>query len=80
MSIKIKNKKDGQAEKELAQKVGLFNKLEDECYVCETPFDKKNKEMVMSWYVTVKEERGEVMLYCPTCWTDAMKLVKEGRG
>ena len=68
-------KKDGT--EEVAEKVALFGKLEDECLVCAKPFDKKNKEMVMSWSVVVREQEGKVNLYCPPCWSGAIELLNE---
>jgi len=68
-------KKDGT--EEVAEKVALFGKLEDECLVCAKPFDKKNKEMVMSWSVVVREKEEKVNLYCPECWNGAMELLNE---
>ena len=70
-------KKDGT--EEVAEKVALFGKLEDECLVCAKPFDKKNKEMVMSWSVVVREKEEKVNLYCPECWNAALKMLKEAR-
>jgi len=75
LSKKIQRKKIKEAKKELQKKVGLFSKLSDRCLVCQKDFDKKNKEMVMSWSVIVKEE--QVRLYCPECWDKANKLIKE---
>ena len=75
LSKKIQRQKKKEAEKEFKKKVGLFNKLEDCCLVCQKNFDKKNKEMVMTWSVVVKEET--VRLYCPECWNTANKLIKE---
>ena len=65
------------AEKEMATKVALFGKLPDECLTCEAPFDKKDKEMVMSWNVVVKQEEDVVRLYCPTCWTKAAEIIED---
>jgi len=62
---------------ELDQKIGLFGKIPDNCLVCTKPFDKKNKEMVMSWSVVVREDKGLVRLYCPTCWDKAQAIIKE---
>jgi hypothetical protein len=70
-------KKDGT--EEVAEKVALFGKLEDECLVCEEPFDKKNKEMVMSWNVVVREKEGKVNLYCPECWNGALETLKRAK-
>ena len=61
---------------ELQSKVALFGKLPDQCLTCQKPFDKKNKEMVMSWTVIVKEEKEQVRLYCPDCWEMAQQMVK----
>jgi hypothetical protein len=70
-----KKKKD--AEKEMAQKTALFGKIPEACLACEEPFDKKNKEMVTSWYVTVRETENKVHLYCPRCWGLATKLTQQ---
>ena len=70
--LKRKNKKD--SEKEFKNKVGLFNKIPENCLTCDKPFDKKNKEMVMTWSVVVADEET-VRLYCPDCWNRANKLV-----
>jgi len=68
-------KKDGN--EDVAEKVALFGKLGDECLVCNKPFDKKDKEMVMSWNVVVREKEDKVNLYCPECWSGALELLKE---
>tara|TARA_R110002012_G_scaffold101594_1_gene240858 strand:- start:551 stop:823 length:273 start_codon:yes stop_codon:yes gene_type:complete len=75
LSRKLRRGKENAAKKELQKKVGLFSKLEDHCLVCQKDFDKKNKDMVMSWSVVVQEEK--VRLYCPDCWTRAQELIKE---
>jgi len=62
---------------ELEQKIALFGELPDECLTCDKPFDKKNKEMVMSWNVVVHKEKEVVRLYCPTCWDEAGKIIKD---
>lgn len=77
MSIKAKNKKAEKAERELSKKVGLFNKLPDECLTCRQPFDKGDREMVISWFVVVREEKNQVNLYCPACWQKAIKFLEE---
>jgi len=70
-------KKDGN--EELAEKVVLFGKLEDECLVCAKPFDKKDKEMVMSWSVVVREKEEKVNLYCPECWNGAIEMLQQAK-
>ena len=77
MSIKIKNKDRKKLEKELAKKIGLFDRIPDHCLACDTQFDKKNKEMVMSWYVVVREEEKKINLYCPECWSKAKEIVED---
>lgn len=68
-------KKDGN--KELSEKIFLFNQLPPECLTCRKPFDKQDKQMVMDWNVVVREEEKIVRLYCPECWDKAKKLVEE---
>ena len=45
----IQRKAAKDAKKELQAKMGLFDKLENSCLVCEKEFDKTSKEMVTSW-------------------------------
>jgi len=59
------------------KKLGLFDKIPDECLNCFVPYDKKDKQMVKTWTVVVREQEGKVNLYCPTCWDNANKLIKE---
>ena len=71
------NKAKKKADKELATKVALFGKLPDKCLTCEAPFDKLNREQVMSWNVVVRQETEKVNLYCPECWGNAQKVIKQ---
>ena len=77
ISKKIKRDKEKAAKKELKKKMGLFNKLPPECLVCQKAFNKKDKEMVMTWSVVVRNDINEVRLYCPQCWDFAHTLIKE---
>ena len=72
-----RKKKQRAAEKEMAQKISMFDRMPEECLLCEKPFDKRDKDMVMSWIVVVREEEEIVRLYCPTCWTHALGLIKD---
>ena len=74
---KIRKMKKKQAKQDLKEKISLFSQIDDYCLVCEKPFDKKNKEMVQSWYVIVRESQNKVNLYCPECWERANSLIKE---
>jgi len=71
------NKSKKKAEKELAVKVALFDKLPDKCLTCEAPYDKTNKEMVTTWSVVVRQEEELVRLYCPTCWEKALQIIED---
>ena len=57
--------------KALATKVALFGHLPKKCLTCEAPFDKLNREQVMSWNVVVRQQEEKVHLYCPDCWDNA---------
>ena len=75
-----KKKKENMSpeEQNLSEKISLFNQLEEECLACTTPFDKRNKAMVQTWNVVVREDQTPpVRLYCPDCWEKAQKVVKE---
>ena len=74
---KIKRSKKKKAEKKMADKLGLFNKIPKTCLACDKSFDKSDRKMVMEWTVVVREKEGEVRLYCPTCWDTATKIMKE---
>ena len=62
--------------KDLAEKMMLFDKLPNKCLVCRTAFDKSDKAMVSSWNVAVRKDAGTVNLYCPSCWADAQKIIE----
>ncbi len=72
-----KKKKD--AEKALGEKVALFGLLPDKCLTCETPFNKMDREQVMSWSVVVRQEEEKVNLYCPDCWNKAQEIINDFR-
>ncbi len=74
---KIERNKKKRAKKELKDKLGMFDKLGDECLACQEPFDKTSKEQVQSWNVVVRRDKGEVRLYCPKCWQEAQKAIKQ---
>ena len=70
-------KKKKLAEKEMTKKIELMGSLSDSCLACEKPFDKKNKEQVLSWRVVVREREKKVNLYCPSCWEKAVALLED---
>ena len=69
--IKKTTKTEKRAKKDLQKKLNMFDRLPDECSACSKHFDKKDKNMVMSWNVVVKSEENLVRLYCPDCWKKA---------
>jgi uncharacterized protein with PIN domain len=66
---KTGNKKK-QLENRMAQQSALILNIPNNCKMCNEPFDKKNKMMVMSWFVEVFNEQKRVDLYCPKCNED----------
>ena len=54
----------------MAQQASMILNIPDNCKTCNEPFDKKNKMMVMSWFVEVYNEQRRVDLYCPKCNED----------
>ena len=67
--------KDMQQE-DLSDKIALFQNLPNECLACIKPFYKKDKEMVFTWSVVVRDA-DTVRLYCPECWDTAQAVVKQ---
>jgi len=66
---KIKRKKslteEKKAEKELQNKISnIF--LPDNCSLCNKDFDKRSREMAMTWMVVT--ENDTKALICPQCW------------
>jgi uncharacterized protein with PIN domain len=78
--IKEKTKSHKEKQKDLKQKLNMFDRLPDRCLTCQKEFDRKNKEQVQSWFVVVKNAENKVSLYCPECWHKATKLVEEYYG
>ena len=70
-------KEQKKAEKKMAKKLMMFDILEDSCAACDKPFDKKSKEHATTWNVVVREKEKVVRLYCPECWTEAHRFIKE---
>ena len=66
--------KKNDAQADVSEKLTMFDKLPNECLACLAPFDKKNKEMALTWNVVVRDE-NTVRLYCPDCWNMARSAV-----
>ena len=74
---KLKRTRQKQAKKDMQITLGLFDKIPDHCLTCFAPYDKMNREHVMSWNVVVREKEEKVNLYCPDCWNKATNLIEE---
>tara|TARA_R110002020_G_scaffold372957_1_gene584374 strand:- start:53 stop:310 length:258 start_codon:yes stop_codon:yes gene_type:complete len=61
----------------LAEKISQFNKLPEQCNICQEQFDKQDKDMVQSWSVVVKQE--VVRLFCPQCINKAKEVIDNGK-
>jgi len=75
MKRTAQRQKKKELEKDMVQKVALFGQIPGNCLICDKEFDKKDKEMVQSWYVIVREEEKKVNLYCPECWENANDFI-----
>jgi len=62
--------------KDMSQTLSQFEQLPDECLACTKSFDKKDRKMVNTWHVVVREP-DTVRLYCPDCWKMAMKVITD---
>ena len=70
-------KKETKGSGGLSEKVTLFGSLPDVCNICQKEFDKKDKEMVTSWSVVVREEAKTVRLFCPHCINKTKETINE---
>tara|TARA_R110000824_G_scaffold2613_6_gene12110 strand:- start:784 stop:1068 length:285 start_codon:yes stop_codon:yes gene_type:complete len=68
-------KETKKVEKKLAKKLNMFDKLPENCLVCEEGYDRRNKEQAASWRVVVRPDA--VRLYCPTCWNKATEIIEK---
>lgn len=64
-----------QGAEKLSEKIFQFDQLPDECSACLKQYDKKNKQMAMTWNVVVKDAENVVRLYCPDCWAMAKNAI-----
>ena len=69
------------AQQAMAEKNVLFGKLPEKCTGCGKEYDKKNREHVTTWSVTVYAQSERVNLFCPECWTSVRAYLEdEARG
>ena len=69
----IKKQVGAEAQEKMANQVAQFGKMPEQCQICQKEFDKKNKEMVESWSVVVKQD--VVRLFCPDCMNAAKEVI-----
>jgi len=70
-------KKSKKKKTDLEKKLGLFDLMPSDCFICHKEFNKKDKQMVKTWNVVVREKENTVKVYCPECWNGAIKLLEE---
>tara|TARA_Y100000310_G_C20560788_1_gene752959 strand:- start:940 stop:1206 length:267 start_codon:yes stop_codon:yes gene_type:complete len=70
-----KRRKAGDPQQSMSDRVALFGKLPQTCDTCQKTFDKKNKDMVFSWSVVVRQET--VRLFCPQCMKKAKEAIDD---
>ena len=68
-------RRKGDPEQAMADKMHMFGKIPKQCSACEEQFDKKSKDMALSWKVVVMGER--VSLFCPKCIRTTQQVIKE---
>jgi hypothetical protein len=71
----IENKVGKKGMEELTQKVFEFSNIPEKCGACQEPFNKKDKVMVQSWRVVVREE--VIRLFCPDCLDKVKEILNE---
>jgi len=74
---KFRRSKKKAAEKEVKQKMNMFDRMPSKCLACFKEFDKTDREQVMSWYVVERRNQKTVNLYCPECWQEGTSLAKQ---
>jgi Zn finger protein HypA/HybF involved in hydrogenase expression len=71
----LKKELGGSAQEKMANQVAQFGKLPEKCMTCDAAFDKKDKEMIKSWNVVVRQE--EVRLFCPECIKKTQEVLED---
>ena len=79
MSItrKFKRAKKKQSERDIKQKINMFDRMPDHCVVCQKSFDKKDREQVKTWIVVERARKKSVNLYCPQCWSEGTVIASQ---
>ena len=61
----LEKRTDKSTTQNLSEKISQFNQLPEKCNACQKEYDKRDKTMIQSWSVVVKQE--VVRLFCPDC-------------
>jgi len=69
----IKKHLGEEVQEKMTTQIAQFSKLPEACDACEKEFDKKNRDMVLSWSVVVKQDL--VRLFCPECINKAKEAL-----
>ena len=77
LNRKFQRARKKRLEKDLKQKLNMFDRIPEQCSMCSKSFDKTDKEQVQSWYVVERRKQKSVNLYCPTCWKDGISMVEQ---
>ena len=77
LSRKLQRAKKKRSEKDLKQKLNMFDRIPERCNVCFANFDKTDREQVQTWYVVERRKQKSVNLYCPSCWKEGSSLVEQ---
>ena len=59
----------------LAEKIFQFNRLPESCSACQEEFDKKDREMLQSWKIVIRQE--SIRLFCPKCIKKTQEILDE---
>ena len=73
MKRALKKQTGAAASEKMAEQVALFSKLPEQCSACQKEFDKKDRSMLSSWNVVVKQD--VVRLFCPDCINKAKEIL-----
>jgi len=76
---RAQKKKMSKDEQKISDKIFQFNQMPDKCNTCQKPFDKQDKAMVQSWSVVVRDKKGTVSLFCPTCIDKTKTFIEENK-
>ena len=71
----LKRQAGAEAQEKMTQQITQFSKLPEQCLTCAAPFDKKDKAMIESWNVVVRQE--EVRLFCPECIQKTQEVIED---